>query len=57
MSVTGIEKVNPYRNTVLVAEKLEQWEWFNRFLELNPDVAERYAVYTTYEILKNDTRD
>lgn len=43
-------------NIKLVAEKLEEWEWFHRFLESNPDVKERYEVHKTYEIL-NDTRN
>jgi hypothetical protein len=44
-------------NIKLVAEKLKEWEWFHRFLEANPDVAERYETHKTYEILNNDTRD
>ena len=42
---------NNYR---LVAEKLEEWDIFYRFLEHNPDIKEKYQVYKTYEILKND---
>ena len=44
----------PRANFKLVAEKLEEWDIYQRFFELNPDVAERYKVYKTYEILKND---
>jgi hypothetical protein len=44
----------PGANFKLVAEKLEEWNIYQRFFELNPDVAERYKVYKTYEILKND---
>ena len=45
-----------YSNTNLVAERLDEWKWFKHFLELNPDVAERYETHKTYEIL-NDTRN
>ena len=41
---------NPYK------EKLRDWDVFQRFLEHNPDVKERYEVHKTYEIL-NDTRN
>ena len=44
-----------YSNT-LVVEKIKEWDWFQRFLEQNPDVAERYALHKTYEIL-DDTRN
>ena len=43
-------------NVTLVAEKIEEWDMFYRFLDQNPDVKERYEVHKTYEIL-NDTRD
>jgi hypothetical protein len=46
--------VNP--NYKLVGEKIIEWDWFQRFLDQNPDVAERYEVHKTYEIL-NDTRN
>jgi len=39
---------------VLVQEKLEQWDCFDRFLAMNLDVKARYEVHKTYEILKND---
>ena len=38
----------PTTNVTLVAEKIEEWDVFQRFLEHN-------LVYKTYEILKNDT--
>lgn len=44
----------PRANFKLAAEKLEEWESLQGFLNQNPDVAERYKVYKTYEILKND---
>jgi hypothetical protein len=45
---------NDYTRRLLVVEKLEQWEWFQRFLEQNPDIEERWVQHKTYEILKND---
>ena len=42
-------------NFTLVADKLEEWDIFQRFLEHNPEIKEQYLVYKTYEILKNDT--
>ena len=45
-----------YSNTTLVVEKIKEWDWFQRFLEQTPDVAERYEVHKTYEIL-DDTRN
>lgn len=45
-----------YSNTTLVVEKIKEWDWFQRFLDQNPDVAERYEVHKTYEIL-DDTRN
>lgn len=44
-------------NVTLVAEKIEEWEVFHRFLELNLDIKEKYETYKTFEILNNDTRD
>ena len=44
----------PMTNVTLVADKLEEWEWMNRFIESNPDVKERYEVHKTFEILNND---
>ena len=35
---------NNYR---LVAEKLEEWDVYQRFLELNPDIKERYYKATS----------
>ena len=39
---------------VLVQQKLEEWEWYARFIEMNPDVKERWEQHKTYEILKNE---
>ena len=44
-------------NVTLVAEKIEEWDWFDRFIETNPDVKERWEQYKTYEILKDDNRE
>lgn len=41
-------------NYVLIREKIEEWNIFYRFLEHNSDIKEKYQVYKTYEILKND---
>lgn len=38
----------------LIAEKIEEWDIFYRFLAYNPEIQEKYEVYKTYEILKND---
>lgn len=38
----------------LTTEKVYEYDRFMRFLKLNPDVAERYAVHKTYEILKDE---
>jgi hypothetical protein len=56
MSYTKVGSLleNSLRRRLLVAEKLEQWEWFERFLEQNPDIEERWSQHKTYEILKND---
>jgi len=45
---------NDKRRRLLVAEKLKQWNWFERFLEQNPNIEERWAQHKTYEILKDD---
>mgnify|MGYP006269183885 CR=1 FL=1 len=42
------------QNYKLVAEKLEEWDWFMNFLEQNPDIKEKYQAHKTYEILKDD---
>ena len=39
---------------VLVQQKLEEWEWYTRFIEMNPDIKERWEQHKTYEILKNE---
>ena len=44
----------PTTNVTLVADKLEEWDIFQRFLEHNPEIKEQYLVYKTYEILKNN---
>lgn len=41
----------------LVVEKLQEFDTFLRFLELNSDIAERYEIHKTYDILKDATRD
>ena len=42
------------QSQLLVQEKLEQWNWFERFLALNPDVEQRWEQHKTYEILNNE---
>jgi len=44
-------------NFKLVAEKLVEWEWYERFIAQNPDLKDRWEQHKTYEILNNDTRD
>lgn len=44
----------PMTNVTLVAEKLEQWEWYARFIEMNPDLQERWEQHKTFEILNNE---
>lgn len=53
MSLAGAEDL-PLARQLLVAEKLKQWQWFERFIELNPDVKERWKQHKTYEILNNE---
>ena len=45
------------QSQMLVQEKLAQWDWFQRFLGLNPDVAARWEQHKTYEILKDEYRE
>lgn len=52
VSYTGITGIR--QSQMLVQEKLEQWTWFERFLDLNPDVAARWEQHKTYEILKDE---
>ena len=52
MSLAGLTDVA--QRYMLVGEKLEQWEWFERFLGLNPDVSVRWEQHKTYEILKDE---
>ena len=54
MGYSGLHKLNPVPNTKLVSEKLEEYDWFYRFLEQNLDVKERYERHKTFEILNND---
>ena len=59
MSLAGVDELvmsikNARQNQVLVAEKLQQWEWMIRFIESNPDVKLRWDQYKTYEILKHE---
>lgn len=58
MSISGLTELRKHieLGQTLVADKLEQWDIFQRFLALNPDIAERYEIHKTYEIL-NDTRN
>jgi hypothetical protein len=46
-----------YSNTTLVVEKIKEWEVFQRFLSYNPEIKEKYAVFKTYDILKDATQD
>ena len=39
---------------VLVAQKLQEWEWYARFIEMNPDVKDRWEQHKTFEILKDE---
>lgn len=48
------KKMSIDNNVTLVLEKLEQWEWFMRFIATNPDLEDRWEQHKTYEILKND---
>lgn len=41
-------------NYKLTAERLEEWQWFQNFMDQNLDVKERFAVHKTYEILNNE---
>jgi len=47
----------PNGKFTLVAEKLVEWEWYERFIAQNPDLKLRWEQHKTYEILNNDTRD
>lgn len=40
----------------LIAEKLEEWEWYARFIAMNPDLQDRWDQHKTYEILKDKHR-
>jgi hypothetical protein len=56
MSLSGLSELRKHIEIgqTLVAEKLEQWEWFSRFVEMNPDVKLRWEQHKTYEILKDE---
>ena len=53
MSYANIDQFK-IKNQPLIAERLEEWVYLKNFLEMNPDVAERYKVHKTYEILKDE---
>ena len=53
MSYANIDQFK-IKNQPLIAERLEEWVYLKNFLEMNPDVAERYEVHKTYEILNNE---
>ena len=52
MSYSSLSELR--QSQMLVQEKLEQWNWFERFLALNPDVEQRWEQHKTYEILKDE---
>ena len=52
MSYSSLSELR--QSQMLVQEKLEQWNWFERFLALNPDVEQRWEQHKTYEILNNE---
>ena len=57
MSLAGIEKIIPpgyFKEFKTTRERLEEWDWLQRFLEQNPDVEKRWQQHKTYEILKKD---
>jgi len=38
----------------LVADRLVEWEWYERFIAQNPDLKDRWEQHKTYEKLKDD---
>ena len=55
MSLSDLDSLKPeFDRYKLVAQKLQEWDWFDRFIETNPDVKERWEQHKTYEILKNE---
>ena len=56
MSYHGLSGLKDTAGFILVADKLEQWEWYQRFIEMNPDLQERWEQHKTYEILNNEHR-
>lgn len=58
MSFVGAEKLIPNRAEFkLTAERLVEWNWYNRFIAQNPDLQERWEQHKTYEILNNDHKE
>ena len=53
MSIVDLREVFP-NGQPLVVEKLELWERMVRFIEMNPDIKERWEQHKTYEILKDE---
>ena len=39
---------------IRISKKLQEYDIFHLFLEMNPVIKEQYNVYKTYEILKDD---
>jgi len=55
MSLSGLDNLKPeFDQYKLVAQKLQEWEWFNRFIKMNPDIKLRWEQHKTYEILKDE---
>lgn len=55
MSVSAVEKIISNRQEFkLTAERLLEWQWYNRFIAMNPDLQERWQQHKSYEILKQN---
>ena len=55
MSVGNLTRLKPeFDSYKLVAEKLQEWEWYHRFIAMNPDLEDRWEQHKTYEILKDE---
>ncbi len=55
MSLSAVEKIISNREEFkLTAERLVEWNWYNRFIAMNPDIADRWEQHKTYEILKDE---
>ena len=52
-----IKKGMSYAQFTTMAERIHEWEWFQRFIAQNPDIQPRWEQHKTYEILNNDTRE